>query len=120
MTVLQDPSAPSDPDKDPADHDRDGLLARIGRAAGRRPRRVLAIWAIVVLLAGPLAITLTGALSGAGWEAQGSTAQAVRDEIRQDFPQLGAEAAVVAFQQETPIADDPAGLAMLVAALEGS
>ena len=123
MTVLQDPSVPSDPSDahpDPADHERDGLLARIGRAAGRRPRRVLALWAIVVLLAGPLAITLTGALSGAGWEAQGSTAQAVRDEIRQDFPQLGAEAAVVAFQQETPIADDPAGLAMLVAALEGS
>ena len=66
MTVLQDPSAPSDPadpHSDPPDHERDGLLARIGRAAGRRPRRVLALLAIVVLLAGPLAVTLTGALS---------------------------------------------------------
>ncbi|MBX3287148.1 MAG: MMPL family transporter, partial [Actinobacteria bacterium] len=123
MTVLQDPPAPSerahagDPD---IDAERDGLLARIGRTAGRRPRRVLAVWAIVVLLAGPLAITLAGALSGAGWEAQGSTAQEVRDEIRRDFPQLGAESAVVAYQQRTPIADDPAGLQALVAALDGS
>ncbi len=123
MTVLQDPSAPSDPTgphaEDP-DAQREGLLARIGRAAGRRPRRVLALWAVVVLLAGPLAVTLAGALSGAGWEAQGSTAQTVRDEIRRDFPHLGAEAAVVAYQQATPIADDPTGLAALVDALQGS
>jgi RND superfamily putative drug exporter len=98
----------------------DGLLARVGRAAGRRPRRVLAIWALVILVAGPLALTLTGALSGAGWEAQGSTAAAVRDELRRDFPQLGAENAVVAYRQTRPIAEDPAGLTALVAALTGS
>ena len=27
---------------------QDGLLARIGRASGRHPRRVLLIWALVV------------------------------------------------------------------------
>src|SRR5688572_8143558 len=85
---------------------RAGLLARVGRAAGRRPRRVLLLWALVVLLAAPLAVTLTGALSGAGWEAQGSTAQEVRDELRRDFPALGAEAAVVAYRQPRPIAED--------------
>ncbi len=95
----------------------DGLLARIGRAAGRRPRRVLALWAIAVVVAAPLAVTLTGALSGAGWEAQGSTAQRVRDELRRDFPQLGAEAVIVAFRQNRPIAEDAAGLRSLVAAL---
>ncbi|HVE45161.1 MAG TPA: MMPL family transporter [Acidimicrobiales bacterium] len=96
---------------------RDGLLARIGRAAGRRPRRVLALWAIAVLVAAPLAVTLTGALSGAGWEAQGSTAQRVRDELRRDFPQLGAESVIVAFRQDRPIADDASGVRGLVAAL---
>jgi RND superfamily putative drug exporter len=99
---------------------RDGLLVRIGRASARRPRRVLLAWAVVVLAAAPLALTLTSALSGAGWEAQGSTAQEVRDELRSDFPQLGAEAAVVAYRQATPIADDPAGLQALVAALQGA
>jgi RND superfamily putative drug exporter len=81
---------------------------------------VLVLWAIVVIASAPLAITLTSALSGAGWEAQGSTAQQVRDELRQDFPQLGAEAAIVAYRQDTPIADDPTGLAALVAGLQGS
>lgn len=99
---------------------RERLLARTGRAAGRRPRHVLAIWALVVIVAGPLALTLTGALSGAGWEAQGSTAAEVRDELRRDFRQLGAEAAVVAYRQADPIAADSAGLRTLLVALDGS
>src|SRR5690606_33411166 len=86
----------------------------------RRPRRVLAVWALVVLVAAPLAIGLASSLSGAGWEAQGSIAQEVRDELRRDFPQLGAEAAIVAYRQPTPIAEDPDGLSSLVAALQGS
>jgi RND superfamily putative drug exporter len=98
----------------------DGLLARVGRAAARRPRRVLAVWAVLVVAAAPLAVTLTSALSGAGWDAQGSTAQEVREELRRDFPQLGAEAAIVAYRQPVPIADDPTGLQALVAALQGS
>ena len=98
----------------------DGLLARIGRASGGHPRRVLLVWALVILVAAPLALTLTPALSGAGWEAQGSTAQQVRDELRRDFPQLGAEAAIVAYRQDTPIADDSTGLRILVAGLQDS
>ncbi len=59
-------------------------------------------------------MTLTGSLSGAGWEAQGSTAQKVRDELRRDFPALGAENPVVVYSQRTPIAADPSGLRSLV------
>jgi hypothetical protein len=44
----------------------------------------------------------------------------VRDELRKEFPQLGAEAAVVAYRQATPIADDPAGLQALVSGIQGS
>jgi RND superfamily putative drug exporter len=112
MTLIEDPPAQL--------QQADGLLARIGRKAARRPRRVLAAWALIVLVAGPLALTLTSALSGAGWEAQGSTTQQVRDEIRRDFPSLGAEAAVVAYHQPGPIANDPSGLQALVTALQGS
>ena len=115
MVVIEDPPAPPVV-LDPAP--RDGLLARIGRASARRPRRVLALWAIAILAAAPLALGLGSSLSGAGWEAQGSTAEAVRDELRRDFPQLGVEAAIVAYRQPTPIADDPAGLGALVAALQ--
>ncbi|HEX6658141.1 MAG TPA: MMPL family transporter [Ilumatobacter sp.] len=72
------------------------------------------------MAAAPLAATLTGALSGAGWEAQGSTAQEVRDELRRDFPQLGAEAAIVAYRQDRPLVEDSDGLRQLLAALDGS
>ena len=94
-----------------------GLLARIGRYSATHSRRVLLVWVVVVAVAAPLAITLTSALSGAGWEAQGSTAQKVRDEIRRDFPELGAEAAVVAYRQKTPMATDPSGVEKLLDAL---
>ena len=97
-----------------------GHLARIGRYSALHSRRVLLAWAVVVILAAPLAVTLTGALSGAGWEAQGSTALQVRDEIRRDFPELGAEAAVVAYRQKTPIASDPSGVRALIRALTNS
>ena len=37
-------------------------------------------------------------------------------ELRQDFPALGAENPIVVYRQDTPIADDPAGLKALEAA----
>ncbi len=115
MTLLEDRAAqPS------AEIGRDGLLARIGRSAARRPRRVLALWALVVVVAAPLALSLTSALSGAGWEAQGSTTQQVRDELRRDFPQVGAEAVVVVYHQPGAIAEDPTGLQAVVTGLTGS
>jgi putative drug exporter of the RND superfamily len=121
VTLLDDPPSPTPADASSSSGaSGDRLLARIGRAAGRRPRRVILLWALVVLVAAPLAATLAGSLSGAGWEAQGSTAEEVRDELRRDFPQLGAEAAVIAYRQDTSIADDPAGLELLVDGLQGS
>ena len=94
-----------------------GLLGRIAIFSARHRKLVMVVWAIVALGAAPLAVTLNGALSGAGWEAQGSTSQQVRDELRQDFAGLGAEAAFVVYQQEAPLADDGAGLDALVTAL---
>jgi RND superfamily putative drug exporter len=80
----------------------------------RHRRAVIGVWLVVAFAAAPLALTLTGALSGAGWEAQGSTAQQVRDELRKDFPALGAENPVVVYRQSTSIATDPSGLQSLV------
>jgi RND superfamily putative drug exporter len=95
-------------------------FARLARFSATHRRLVMLVWLVATLAAAPLAVTLTGALSGAGWEAQGSTSMQVRDEIRRDFPQLGAEAAVVVFQQTDPIADDPAALQAVVADLQGA
>lgn len=63
------------------------------------------LWLLVVVAAAPLAVSLTGALSGAGWDAQGSEAQAVRQELRNKFPQIGAEAAMIVVEQETPVSE---------------
>ena len=78
---------------------------------------MIVFWAVLTIAAAPLALTLTSALSGAGWEAQGSTAVDVRDELRRDFPQAGAEAAMVVVVQDTPIADSPGAVKSLAAAL---
>ena len=107
-TGAHAPSAPPDPK---------ALFSRLAAFSARRRRVVIGVWLVVRFAAAPLALTLTGALSGAGWEAQGSTAQQVRDELRRDFPALGAENPVVVYHQQTPIATDPAGLQSLVAAL---
>ena len=95
-------------------------FARLGRFSARRRRPLMVAWLLLTLAAAPLAVTLNGALSGAGWEAQGSIAQRVRDELRSDFPQVGAEAAVVVIHQASPVADDGSAVAAVIAALNGS
>jgi RND superfamily putative drug exporter len=108
---VHDPSAPPD---------SKALFSRLAAFSARNRRSVISVWLLVAFAAAPLALTLTHALSGAGWEAQGSTAQKVRDEIRRDFPQLGAEDPVVVYHQTTTIKTDPAPLAQLVAQLQHS
>ena len=95
-------------------------FARLARFSARRRKTVMLVWLVATLLAAPLALTLTGALSGAGWEAQGSTSVKVRNELRRDFPQLGAEAAVVVYRQADPVSEDAAGLEALVEDLQGA
>ncbi|MGZ6898677.1 MAG: MMPL family transporter [Acidimicrobiia bacterium] len=102
------PSTPPDPR---------ALFSRLAANMARHRRAVIVVWLLVSFAAAPLALTLSGALSGAGWEAQGSTAQQVRDELRADFPALGAENPVVVYSQRTPIASDPSGLQRLVGQL---
>ena len=117
--VAGPPPSPTPGDSHDGAH-KEPWFARLGRFSGTHRRWAIVTWLVVTVAAAPLAVTLTSALSGAGWEAQGSTAVAVRDELRRDFPELGAEAAVVVFHQDTPIADDPAGLQQLVADLQGA
>lgn len=111
VTVLT-PTHPAPPSHPPA-----GVFRRLASEVTARPRRVLLVWAMLVLSAAPLAVSISSALSGAGWDAQGSTAQRVRQELRRDFPALAAEAAVVVYSQSQPINADRAGLTQLVGAL---
>ena len=97
--------------------DERALFSRLAASMARHRRAVILVWLVLTLAAAPLAITLNTALSGAGWDAKGSTAEKVRLELRNDFPALGAENPVVVFQQSTPITSDPSGLKALEAQL---
>ena len=90
------------------------LFSRLAASMARHRKMVIFIWIAITIAAAPLAISLTSALSGAGWDAKGSTAEAVRKELRADFPALGVENPVVVFHQDTAISDDPAALQALL------
>jgi RND superfamily putative drug exporter len=107
------------PAHDPVNHpDPRTWFSRLGALMARRRKTVMVVWLLLTVAAAPLALTLNRALSGAGWEAQGSTAQEVRDELRRDFPNVGAESAIVVVTQPQPLADDPAFVQSLVAELQ--
>ena len=48
-----------------------GVLARLAHFTVNHRRPVMLVWLIIAFAAAPLALSLTNALSGAGWEAQG-------------------------------------------------
>ena len=116
MSTAIEPTLPSGHEPSPAPDER-ALFSRLAASMARHRRAVILVWLVVTLAAAPLAITLTKALSGAGWDAKGSTAEKVRLELRKDFPALGAENPVVVYRQATPISADPAGLQALETAL---
>ncbi len=116
MITTLEPTLPveHEPSHDP---DERALFSRLAASMARHRRAVILVWLLVTLAAAPLAITLTKSLSGAGWDAKGSTAEQVRMELRKDFPALGAENPIVVYRQATPITQDPSGLRALVAQL---
>ena len=115
-TALPAAGRPAYDDASPKDH----WFARLGRFSARRRKPVMLLWLAVAFAAAPLAITVNGALSGAGWEAQGSIAQQVRDELRADFPGVGAEAAVVVVRQKAPFSEDQTAVKAVVEGLRGA
>lgn len=116
MSTATEATLPAGHEPSP-DPDERALFSRLAASMARHRRIVILVWLVVTLAAAPLAITLTSALSGAGWDAKGSTAEQVRLELRSDFPALGAENPIVVYRQTTPIADDPSGLQALEATL---
>ncbi len=116
MSRATDVTPPVDHEPSHAPDER-ALFSRLAASMARHRRIVIVVWLVATIGAAPLALTLTGALSGAGWDAKGSTAEKVRAELRRDFPALGAENPVVVYHQDTPIVTDPAGLQTLVADL---
>jgi RND superfamily putative drug exporter len=114
-SVTETVFAGHEPSHDP---DERALFSRLAASMARHRKAVILVWLAVAIAAAPLALSLSGALSGAGWDANGSTAEKVRAELRTQFPALGAENPIVVYRQDTPIAENPAGLTTLVADLQ--
>ncbi|HEU4907074.1 MAG TPA: MMPL family transporter [Solirubrobacterales bacterium] len=84
-----------------------GPVGRLGRFAASQPRRVLVAWAVIAVGLGALAPRVETALSGAGWQANGSESVAVREAVDRDFAGSGAYALQVAVHSERLTVADP-------------
>ena len=85
-----------------------GPLGRIGVWAARRRRLVFIAWAVVVLALGVLAPRAEHALSGGGWEADGSESVRARDLIDRHFAGHGSYSLAVVVSSPRHRAGDPA------------
>jgi len=85
-----------------------GPIGRLGRLAATRTRWVFGAWIIVALGLGVLAPRVETALSGAGWQANGSESVQVREEIDRGFAGAGSYALQVAVHSQELTAADPA------------
>ena len=84
-----------------------GPIGRLGRAAASHRRAVIAIWVAIALGLGFLAPRVEHALSGAGWQANGSESVAVREQLDSRFGGAGSYALQVAVHSDRLTAEDP-------------
>jgi putative drug exporter of the RND superfamily len=84
-----------------------GPLGRLGLWAARRRRIVFLSWAVVVVALGVLAPRAEQALSGGGWEADGSESVRGRDLIDRHFAGHGSYALAVVVSSPSYAAGDP-------------
>ncbi|HKZ13460.1 MAG TPA: MMPL family transporter [Solirubrobacterales bacterium] len=85
-----------------------GPIGRLGRFAALHRRAVFVIWAIVAVALGVFAPRVETALSGAGWQANGSESVKVREAADRAFAGAGSYAIQVAVHSPELTATDPA------------
>ena len=84
-----------------------GPIGRLGRLAAEHRRRVYIVWALVALGLGILAPRVETALSGAGWQANGSESVQAREQVDRNFHGVGAYALQVAVHSRDHVATAP-------------
>jgi putative drug exporter of the RND superfamily len=85
-----------------------GPIGRLGRYAATHRRLIFITWAVVAIGLAVLAPRVEHALSGAGWQANGSESVAARERIDRSLGGAGSYALQVAVHSEDRIARDPA------------
>ncbi len=85
-----------------------GPIGRLGRFAATHRRAVFITWALIAVGLGVLAPRVETALSGAGWQANGSESVKVREQTERDFGGVGAYALQVVVHSGQLTNADPA------------
>ena len=85
-----------------------GPIGRLGRLAAERRKWVFAAWALVAIGLGILAPRVETALSGAGWQANGSQSVNARQQIDRNFGGAGSYALEVVTRSKGLVATAPA------------
>src|SRR3954470_23802210 len=84
-----------------------GRLGRLGRWSASHRRFVFIPWAVVVIALGALAPRTEHALSGGGWQADGSESVRARELIDSHFAGHGSYALTVVVSSRTQMAGEP-------------
>ncbi|BAJ27008.1 MULTISPECIES: MMPL family transporter [Kitasatospora] len=98
--------APTAPPAAVADPPRPGLLGRLGVWSVHHFKTVLAGWLVLVIGLGAFAPQVTSALSGAGWQADGSDSVQVRALAERHFAGNASSAIQIVVTADRPV-DDP-------------
>ncbi|AUY48385.1 MMPL family transporter [Streptomyces sp. CB01881] len=107
---LPRPSATPPEQRDPAAGPPDaaprpGPLGRLGVWSVRHFKAVLAGWLLVVIGLGAFAPQVTSALSGAGWQADGSESVKVRQVAEQHFAGNASSALQIVVSADRPVTE---------------
>jgi len=87
---------------------RVGPIGRLGRYAATHTRTVFVGWALIAVVLGAFAPRVETALSGAGWQANGSESVAVRDLVAKEFGGLNSTGLMVVVHSTSETSDSPA------------
>jgi RND superfamily putative drug exporter len=80
-----------------------GILGRLGAWSVAHKRRVFLTWLLIVVVLGIFAPNVEKALSGAGWQADGSQSVAVRQLAQKDFGGQASSAIEVVIQSSSSL-----------------
>jgi putative drug exporter of the RND superfamily len=92
----------------PISHPTFGIFGRLGRWSANRRRTVFLVWAVLVIGLGAVAPRVEHALSGGGWQADGSESVAARGLIERHFGGQGSYALAVVVSSSRHTVGDPA------------
>src|SRR5690242_4530484 len=103
-TSLDDAAALGKPSgAPPSSERRHGSLGRLGRWTATHGRAVGLAWLVVIALLGLVAPKVETALSGAGWQADGSQSVQVRALAQTEFGGAASSALQVVVHSEQPV-----------------